>query len=70
MRKYKQEIIWQEVEQSINNLLRLNLIKEDQYDAVRHEFRRGIRTAFERIKAKEMHLENLRNKQAHNKGGY
>lgn len=68
MRKYKQEIIWQEIEQAANNLLRLNIIDQGKYEAARHELRRATRTAFERIQAKEGHLQNLKNKQIHNDG--
>lgn len=68
MRKYKQEIIWQEIEQAANNLIRLNIIDHDKYDTARHELRRAIRTAFERIQAREKHINNLLQKQIHNDG--
>lgn len=66
MRKYKQEIIWQEIEQAANNLVRLGLVSQDDYDKARHELRRGVRTAMERIEAREKLEARKRNEQIHN----
>ena len=66
MRKYKQEIIWQEIEQSINNLLRLGILEHEEYDAARHEMRRAVRAAMERISAREELERRKLNTQIHN----
>jgi hypothetical protein len=66
MRKYKQETIWQEIEQGLNNLVRLNTIEMTQYDPIRHEMRRSFRTAMERIEAREKHERKQRSTQIHN----
>lgn len=66
MRKYKQETIWQEIEQGLNNLVRLNTIEMIQYDPIRHEMRRSFRTAMERIEAREKLEARKRNEQIHN----
>lgn len=66
MRKYKQEIIWQEIEQGINNMLRLGILEQEEYDAARHEMRRAVRTAMERISAREELERRKLNTQIHN----
>lgn len=66
MRKYKQELIWQEIEQGLNNLVRLNAIQMTQYDPIKHEMRRSFRTAIERIEAQEKHERRKRAEQIHN----